>query len=639
MGISVLSWIVPFIKINIVKEPVISAPKVLYFADVIADKNSSLEQEVVLKSSHFSWDNLILFIAICISLLFILRFVKSLWNIRRLISLYPVKHLANLILVMTDVKGTPFSFFKYIFWNVSIDLSSEVGKKVLAHEVAHVEENHSFDKLLIELQLVIGWFNPITWLIRNELYLIHEFIADQKSIENKDASVLAKLLIASAYPAQQHILSNSFFYSPIKRRIQMFTKSSNTKYSYLRRLAILPIMATTVLLFAFRNGNLKSRPIVKLDKQYTVIIDAGHGGDDLGASAVDGTTEKDLALAIALKLKSINNNPNINIVLTRESDRFLNVVDRANIANASNANLFVSIHMDNASASKFSGTTCYIPSKNKIYTKESNLIAKNLIDATSEMFPKSKITTREKGIWVLENVKMPSVLFESGYISNTNDLKLVKANEEKIANMLLDGIEYYLANANQLKVLTDTVKSVNVLKGESALEKNSADGKNGAVDVVLKDKGKSLQSATSSSTNLSYNTKKQYQLDKVVLVSYKDDNRKITESKPLYTLVSMHPIFNNIEHGWAKYLERTLDRDLPKRRGAPIGQYIVTVSFEVDQDGKVVNVSALNDPGYGTAEEAIRIIESSPKWTPGIQNGSFVKYSYKQDVEFKVVEN
>jgi hypothetical protein len=295
--------------------------------------------------------------------------------------------------------------------------------------------------------------------------------------------------------------------------------------------------------------------------------------------------------------------------------------------------------MDNASASKFSGTTCYIPSKNKIYTKESNLIAKNLIDATSEMFPKSKITTREKGIWVLENVKMPSVLFESGYISNTNDLKLVKANEEKIANMLLDGIEYYLANANQLKVLTDTVKSVNVLKGESALEKNSADGKNGAVDVVLKDKGKSLQSATSSSTNLSYNTKKQYQLDKVVLVSYKDDNRKITESKPLYTLVSMHPIFNNIEHGWAKYLERTLDRDLPKRRGAPIGQYIVTVSFEVDQDGKVVNVSALNDPGYGTAEEAIRIIESSPKWTPGIQNGSFVKYSYKQDVEFKVVEN
>ena len=51
--------------------------------------------------------------------------------------------------------------------------------------MVHIEEKHSVDKLLIELQLLIGWFNPIVWLIRNELYLIHEFIADQKSIENQ----------------------------------------------------------------------------------------------------------------------------------------------------------------------------------------------------------------------------------------------------------------------------------------------------------------------------------------------------------------------------------------------------------------------------------------------------------------------
>ena len=176
MGISVLSWLVPFIKIDIIKEQVIAAPKVLYFANVIADKNSSIEQEVIIKSSQFTWDNLLLIIGITISLLFIVRFIKSLLNIRKLIRQYPLKKLASLYLVMTDVKGTPFSFFKYIFWNTSIDLNSEVGKKILAHEMAHVDENHSFDKLLIELQLIIGWFNPITWLIRNELYLIHEFM-------------------------------------------------------------------------------------------------------------------------------------------------------------------------------------------------------------------------------------------------------------------------------------------------------------------------------------------------------------------------------------------------------------------------------------------------------------------------------
>ena len=458
MGISVLSWLVPFLKINIIKEQVISAPKVMYFANVIANNNSSIEQEVVIKSSQFTWDNFLLFTGVIISLLFIARFVKSLWNVRRLIKKYPMKKLSNLYLVMTDVKGTPFSFFKYIFWNTSIDLNSEVGKRILAHEMAHVDENHSFDKLLIELQLIIGWFNPITWLIRNELYLIHEFIADQKSIQNNDTSVLAELLLASAYPSQQHILSNSFFFSPIKRRIQMFTKT-NTKYSYLRRLAILPIMAATVLLFAFRNGNLNSRPIVKLDKQYTVIIDAGHGGKDLGASAEDGTNEKDLSLSIALKVKSLNNNPNINIVLSRESDKFITVVDRTNFANESNANLFVSIHMDNDDTKKGTGTTCYVPFKQNLYIKESTVLAKNILAATSELFPKSKlITTRDKGIWVVENVKMPAVLFESGFISNPNDLKLIKANEEKIANNILDAISTYFSNPEKVSMSIDTSK-------------------------------------------------------------------------------------------------------------------------------------------------------------------------------------
>ncbi len=484
MGVSVLSWIVPFLKINIIKEQVLSAPKVIHFANVIAENNSTIEQEVVLKSSQFTWDNLLLFIGFTISFLFVVRFVKSLWHIRKLIKQYPLKKLASLYLVMTDIKGTPFSFFKYIFWNTSIDLNSEIGKKILAHEVAHVEENHSFDKLLIELQLVIGWFNPIVWLIRNELYLIHEFIADQKSIQNNDTSVLAELLLTSAYPTQQHLLSNSFFFSPIKRRIQMFTKT-NTKYSYLRRLTILPIMAATVLLFAFRNGNINSRPIIKLDKQYTVVIDAGHGGKDLGASAADGTNEKDLTLAIALKVKSLNNNPNINIVLSRESDKFITVMDRTNIANAAKSNLYVSIHMNNDDAKKGTGSSCYVPFKKNLYIKESVVLAKNILEATSGLFLKNKlITTKDKGIWVIENANMPAVLFESGFISNPNDLKLVKENEDKIANMLLEGINTYLSNNFKINADIDTLPKLNATKSDkiTVTSKTSVDT---VVDVNL----------------------------------------------------------------------------------------------------------------------------------------------------------
>ena len=263
MGISVLSWIVPLITIQIVKEQDIASSKVLNFANFISENNSLLEQEIIENTAKYTWDNLLIIIGIIISLFFIIRFVKSLWDIRKLIRLYPLKVLKGMNLVMTDVKGTPFSFFKYIFWNKAIDLSSDVGKKILAHEVVHIEEKHSVDKLLIELQLLIGWFNPIVWLIRNELYLIHEFIADQKSIENQDSGVLAKLLLASAYPKQQHLLTNTFFYSPIKRRLFMLNQNKKTKFSNLRRLFVLPITICVVLTFSIKTIEVKASAIIR----------------------------------------------------------------------------------------------------------------------------------------------------------------------------------------------------------------------------------------------------------------------------------------------------------------------------------------------------------------------------------------
>ena len=447
LGISIFSWLIPFVKINIAQPPVKTSATAYNFANIIAVGNSSIEQEILVTNAKFNWDNLVLATCVAITILFLIKFLFSIWKIRSLILKYPQESLMGFRLVMTDVKGTPFSFFKYIFWNRSIDLNSEVGKKILTHEIVHIDQNHSLDKLLIELQLIIGWFNPILWFIRSELYLIHEFIADNKSIQNKDAEELAKLLLTSAYPQQQHLLSNSFFFSPIKRRIQMFTKSTSTKYSYVRRLTILPIFSVLILLFAFRNGNNSQRAIVNLDKQYTVVIDAGHGGEDAGAPGINGETEKEIALIIAQKVKAINNNPNINIVLTRASDEQLTVMDRTNMANDINANLFVSIHMNSAATSQPSGSLCYVPAKKNKYIQESTFLAKNILAATSSLFTSSKlITTKDRGIWVIESVNMPAVLLECGYITNANDVAIVKTKTDELAAKMLDGIETYLKN-------------------------------------------------------------------------------------------------------------------------------------------------------------------------------------------------
>ena len=78
---------------------------------------------------------------------------------------------------------------------------------------------------------------------------------------------------------------------------------------------------------------------------------------------------------------------------------------------------------------------------------ESNLLAKNILMATSNLFKESKlVNSGDNGIYVIENTKMPSVLFECGFISNSKDLKIIQSNEDKIARMILDGVSSYLSN-------------------------------------------------------------------------------------------------------------------------------------------------------------------------------------------------
>ncbi|MDB5231431.1 MAG: ferric siderophore transport system, periplasmic binding protein TonB [Chitinophagaceae bacterium] len=89
---------------------------------------------------------------------------------------------------------------------------------------------------------------------------------------------------------------------------------------------------------------------------------------------------------------------------------------------------------------------------------------------------------------------------------------------------------------------------------------------------------------------------------------------------------------------WRKFLERNLNSNVPVDNGAPAGNYTVIVSFLVDKDGNISEVRAENNPGHGTAEEAVRVIKRGPKWQPAVQNGRNVIYRQKQSITFQVAE-
>jgi hypothetical protein len=85
-------------------------------------------------------------------------------------------------------------------------------------------------------------------------------------------------------------------------------------------------------------------------------------------------------------------------------------------------------------------------------------------------------------------------------------------------------------------------------------------------------------------------------------------------------------------------LERNLDINVIRKNGGPAGKYTVVVTFIVDKSGNISDITAENDPGYGTKEEAIRVIEKGPRWKPAIQNGETVIYRHRQSITFFLSE-
>jgi TonB-dependent SusC/RagA subfamily outer membrane receptor len=263
LAITLLAWIVPLVKIQFNHQQVEDDPQVMQLLMLLANNNARLEQ--TLAAHGIDWKNMAIIGGYCLITAFLLfGMVKALVRIYHLLRTHSCKNVGDVYLILTQAKGTPFSFFRYIFWNDEIDIKSEAGKQIMAHELTHVRQKHSIDKIFIQLVLVAGWFNPFFWLIKREMEMIHEFIADKKAVSNGDTASLAQMLLTAAYPNQNFALTHPFFFSPIKRRLAMLTNNSKPRFSYIRRLVVLPLLAIVIVLFAFRNREQRVNAVISV---------------------------------------------------------------------------------------------------------------------------------------------------------------------------------------------------------------------------------------------------------------------------------------------------------------------------------------------------------------------------------------
>ena len=448
LAVFLISWIIPLIEIELTPFQGATTPVTYQLAEVIADNNSSFEGMIVDDQSFFNWHWFFPLVLGMVSFVVLIGVLRSLFRIHYLIRRNPVNRLKDLNLVMTDAKGTPYSFFSYIFWNRNIDVESRIGQQMLAHELVHFRQKHSIDKLLIEVMMVIGWFNPVFWILKRELYLIHEFIEDSRSIENNDSALLAELLLAAAYPQHQNKFTHPFFFSPIKRRISMLKKVSSSRFGYFRRIIALPIAVILLMFFAFRNPN-QGMNAVRLDAKYVVVLDAGHGGTDPGARSAAGDKESEMSLQLVQKIVALNKNSMIRFDLSRVKDEYVKLPDRTNFANEKKADLFVSVHMNSSPNKNTKGLQLYAPREGSPAYLKSIPLASIMKESLTDLFSTTTVKTRKMGIWVLDKSAIPAIMVHPGFITNEKDLAIIKNKQEEIAAKILSGIEKYLAQKEQ----------------------------------------------------------------------------------------------------------------------------------------------------------------------------------------------
>jgi hypothetical protein len=198
-------------------------------------------------------------IIVCTILLSIL-FARILW-IYTISRKHKCIRMDGYNLFETQLKQAPFSFLNNLFWRQGISVCEETGERIFNHELAHIRGKHTYDKLFSQLVVCVFWMNPFYWIIKKELNMIHEFIADAKAIKDGDTGSFAKMLLWSYDEGNYLNPAHSFFHSPAKRRLMMLTAGDKDSRSVWPKVSILLVIPFIIIAcsFTIENGKLRDK--------------------------------------------------------------------------------------------------------------------------------------------------------------------------------------------------------------------------------------------------------------------------------------------------------------------------------------------------------------------------------------------
>lgn len=243
-------------------------------------------------------------------------------------------------------------------------------------------------------------------------------------------------------------------YKMSKRKKKMTVRQLRALVTFLVIINIVLLLSVLVLgIFLARANMGKSKQqtvrLKKANDTYTVCVDAGHGGSDVGAVGLDGSYEKDDNLRLALKVKEALEKSGVNVIMTRSDDSDTQLDSRSVIANKAKADLFVSLHRNSTvKANTTKGIEIWIHSSG---SERSYAAADDILSSLEKVGISDNRGVRigtqgdsDDDYAVIRDTDMTSMIIEMGFMTSQDDLDYFNENLDNYANAISNGAVEWL---------------------------------------------------------------------------------------------------------------------------------------------------------------------------------------------------
>ncbi|MGN8067567.1 M56 family metallopeptidase [Mucilaginibacter sp. SG564] len=433
------------------------------------------------------------------------------------------------LIKLKRVINQPQATAAYSFFGmVRLDEASSNNTIIEAHEQVHAQQWHSADVMLIELVMIVNWFNPVVYMYRFAIKHIHEYIADRQAVQaGTNKAEYALLLLSQTFESPAHQLVNPFFnHSLLKQRIIMLQKNKSQRISLIKYGLSAPLFILMLILSSATINN--SKPVSVINRS---------------AHQLFTTPAAPVLLADVLR-----------------EDKALEKKESAHVARE--------IEIDT------------VRKKNQVYT-------------SVEKVPEFPGGLEKFGAYLGKAIKYPKVDRENNVQGRVIITFVVEKDGALSGLKVTRGVSKTI-DAEALRVLKNSPKWIPGIE-----------------------KGKKVR--VQYSVPISF-----------ALVS--DDKPKSDQTGQVFTSVEQVPEFPGGLEAFGKFLGDNVKYPKADREKGIKGRVIAT--FIVEADGSLSNIKVTRGLSEAIDAEAVRVLDISPKWKPGIQNGRAVRVQYSVPISF-----